>query len=160
MLTISLSLRISTAHRVYGNEGYGGCGGLPAALAEARSGSRRAYSDEPTKYKQIIFEGCKLVGEGGAHETDPYPDSQPGATRRFGALVSHHPRGAPEDARPDGPSGPIEMLWRHFRREVTHCELFPSVKALIAAAYDFFERHNRRPSDVLSIIGSNSTEIA
>jgi putative transposase len=23
---------------------------------------------------------------------------------------------------------PIEMLWRHFRREVTHCELFPSVK--------------------------------
>jgi len=54
---------------------------------------------------------------------------------------------------------PIEMLWRHFRREVTHCELFPSVKALIAAAYDFFERHNRRPSDVLSIIGSNSTAI-
>ncbi len=48
MLTISLSLRISTAHRVYGNEGYGGCGGLPAALAEARSGSRQAYSDEPT----------------------------------------------------------------------------------------------------------------
>jgi transposase len=29
---------------------------------------------------------------------------------------------------------PIEMLWRHFRREVTHCELFPSVKALIGAA--------------------------
>jgi len=29
---------------------------------------------------------------------------------------------------------PIEMLWRHFRREVTHCELFESVKALIAAA--------------------------
>jgi hypothetical protein len=43
---------------------------------------------------------------------------------------------------------------------VTHCELFPNVKALIAAAYgDFFERHNRRPSDVLSIIGSNSAEI-
>ena len=42
---------------------------------------------------------------------------------------------------------PIEMLWRHFRREVTHCELFPNVGALIAAAYDFFERHNRRPED-------------
>jgi transposase len=54
---------------------------------------------------------------------------------------------------------PIDLLWRHFRREVTHCELFPNVKALIAAAYDFFEHHNRRPSDVLSIIGSNSAEI-
>jgi transposase len=54
---------------------------------------------------------------------------------------------------------PIEMLWRHFRREVTHCELFPTVKALIAATYAFFERYNRRPRDVLSIIGSDPTEI-
>ena len=51
---------------------------------------------------------------------------------------------------------PIKMLWRHFRREeVTHCELFPTVKALIAAAYAFFECYNRRPRHVLSIIGSN-----
>ena len=28
---------------------------------------------------------------------------------------------------------PAEMLWRHFRREVTHCELFESIKAVIAA---------------------------
>ena len=54
---------------------------------------------------------------------------------------------------------PIEMLWRHFRREVTHCELFPMVKALIAAAHAFFERYNRRPRDVLSIIGSEPAEI-
>ena len=27
---------------------------------------------------------------------------------------------------------PIEMLRRHFRREVTHCEHFPSIEALIA----------------------------
>jgi transposase len=54
---------------------------------------------------------------------------------------------------------PIEMLWRHFRREVTHCELFPTVKALIAAAHAFFERYNRRPRDVLSIIGSEPAEI-
>ncbi len=54
---------------------------------------------------------------------------------------------------------PIEMLWRHFRREVTHCELFPSVKALIAAAYDFFDRYNRYPWRVLSIIGSDPAEI-
>jgi transposase len=54
---------------------------------------------------------------------------------------------------------PIEMLWRHFRREVTHCELFPSVKALITAAYDFFDRYNRSPWQVLSIIGSDPAEI-
>ncbi len=55
---------------------------------------------------------------------------------------------------------PIEMLWRHFRREVTHCELFPSVKALMAAAQEFFDRYNRCPWQILSIIGSNPTEIA
>ena len=54
---------------------------------------------------------------------------------------------------------PIEMLWRHFRREVTHCELFPTIKALVAAAYDFFERYNRCPWQVLSIIGSDPAEI-
>jgi hypothetical protein len=35
----------------------------------------------------------------------------------------------------------IGMLWRHFRREITHCELFPTIKTLVAAAYDFFERY-------------------
>jgi hypothetical protein len=51
------------------------------------------------------------------------------------------------------------MLWRHFRREVTHCELFPNLKALIAAAQDFFERYNRCPWQTLSIIGSYPTGI-
>jgi putative transposase len=51
---------------------------------------------------------------------------------------------------------PIEMLWRHFRREVTHRELFESVKALLAAATDFFARHNREPEKTLKIIGSNA----
>lgn len=50
---------------------------------------------------------------------------------------------------------PIEMLWRQFRREVTHCELFETVKALLAAARDFFERYNAQPHRVLSIIGAN-----
>ena len=49
---------------------------------------------------------------------------------------------------------PIEMLWRHFRREVTHCELFASVKALLMAAADFFARYNREPQRMLSIIGA------
>ena len=50
---------------------------------------------------------------------------------------------------------PIEMLWRHFRREVTHCEIFENVKALINASHDFFSRYNTAPHLVLSIIGSN-----
>jgi transposase len=50
---------------------------------------------------------------------------------------------------------PIEMLWRHLRREVTHCELFDNLSALLAAVQDFFDRYNRTPLRVLSIIGSN-----
>ena len=49
---------------------------------------------------------------------------------------------------------PIEMLWRHFRREVTHCELFESVDKLIQASMDFFQRKNREPHNTLSIIGA------
>ena len=50
---------------------------------------------------------------------------------------------------------PLEMLWRHFRREVTHCELFPSMKALLQATRDFFARYNAAPQRTLSIIGSH-----
>lgn len=49
---------------------------------------------------------------------------------------------------------PIEMLWRHFRREVTHCELFQTLKALLEAAYAFFKRYNQTPELTLSIIGA------
>jgi transposase len=49
---------------------------------------------------------------------------------------------------------PIEMLWRHFRREVTHCELFLTIKDLISASYDFFNRHNQIPGQTLSLIGA------
>jgi transposase len=54
---------------------------------------------------------------------------------------------------------PIEMLWRHFRREVTHNELFPTVKALLAAAREFFDRSNRNPSSILSVVGSHAQEV-
>lgn len=50
---------------------------------------------------------------------------------------------------------PIEMLWRHFRREVTHCELFETVKHLLQTSKDFFDRYNKTPEQVLSIIGAN-----
>ena len=55
---------------------------------------------------------------------------------------------------------PIEMLWRHFRREVTHCELFATIAALLAAAADFFARYNRCPQRILSIIGANPAIVA
>jgi len=55
---------------------------------------------------------------------------------------------------------PIEMLWRHFRREVTHCELFETMETLLRAAQDFFDRHNRIPQLVLSIIGSLATRVS
>jgi transposase len=54
---------------------------------------------------------------------------------------------------------PIEMLWRHFRREVTHCELFETKQALLAAARDFFDRYNQCPQKLLSIIGSHAAEV-
>ena len=53
---------------------------------------------------------------------------------------------------------PIEMLWRHFRREVTHCELFETMAALVEAATDFFVRYNRTPQTTLSIIGSKAAK--
>jgi putative transposase len=52
------------------------------------------------------------------------------------------------------------MLWRHFRREVTHCELFETVEALLQASRAFFERCNQHLSQVLSIIGSHAAELS
>lgn len=54
---------------------------------------------------------------------------------------------------------PIEMLWRHFRREVTHCELFPSVKELLEATKSFFDRYNNMKEQILTIIGANPTKL-
>jgi putative transposase len=51
---------------------------------------------------------------------------------------------------------PIEMLWRQFRREVTHCELFDALDALLKAAQAFFDRCNQGPHYVLSIIGAHA----
>jgi transposase len=50
---------------------------------------------------------------------------------------------------------PIERLWRQFRREVTHCELFASIEALIQATKAFFDGYNQRPDGVRSIIGAH-----
>jgi transposase len=55
---------------------------------------------------------------------------------------------------------PIEMLWRYFRREVTHCELFETKSALLAAAQACFNRFNQGLSKILSVIGSNAVKVA
>ena len=55
---------------------------------------------------------------------------------------------------------PIEMLWRHFRREVTHCELFETKQALLAAARNFFDRYHQCPEKILSVIGSNAQKVS
>lgn len=52
---------------------------------------------------------------------------------------------------------PAGMLWRHHRREVTRCELFESIDALVGATRDFFERMNRTPERARSIIGAHPT---
>jgi putative transposase len=46
------------------------------------------------------------------------------------------------------------MLWRHWRREVTHCALVESIKALIAATQAFFEQYHLSPKRLLAIIGA------
>ena len=50
---------------------------------------------------------------------------------------------------------PAEMLWRHFRREVTHCELFESIDAVLKATQEFFDRCNRAPQRTRAIIGAH-----
>ncbi|MCA1554995.1 MAG: IS630 family transposase [Chloroflexi bacterium] len=44
----------------------------------------------------------------------------------------------------------VEMLWRHFRREVTHCELFENIQALVRAAQAFFACYNLCPERIRS----------
>lgn len=51
---------------------------------------------------------------------------------------------------------PIEMLWRYFRLQVTHGELFATKQALLVAAQQFFDRYNQYPHKLLSVIGSHS----
>ena len=53
---------------------------------------------------------------------------------------------------------PIAMRWRHFRRDVTHGELFVTVKALLAAARAFVARANQHPTAVLSISGAHAAK--
>jgi transposase len=55
---------------------------------------------------------------------------------------------------------PIEMLWRHFRREVTHCEFYETKQILVEAAQKCFDRFNKDPQNILSVIGSKAKMIS
>jgi len=94
----------------------------------------------PTKTIYIAWDNCNT------HQDDEVEAVLRGAAGRL--VLLYLPTYSPW-------LNPIEMLWRHFRREVTHCELFASVKELVIAALDFFERHNRQPATILSIIGAH-----
>jgi hypothetical protein len=48
------------------------------------------------------------------------------------------------------------MLWRQFRREVTHGERFVSLDALLKAAHAFFDRYTQGLPAVRSIIGAHA----
>jgi hypothetical protein len=50
----------------------------------------------------------------------------------------------------------LKCVFRQFRREVTHNELFQTVKCLLTAAREFFDRYNQEPCRILSVIGSTS----
>jgi putative transposase len=52
---------------------------------------------------------------------------------------------------------PAEILWRRLRREVTHCELFESIDALLDATRAFFDRLDQTSGRALSAIGAYPT---
>lgn len=48
---------------------------------------------------------------------------------------------------------PIELLWKHLRRKVTHNHLFESIGRLVEAVEHFFRHLDSHPAEVLSVIG-------
>jgi putative transposase len=54
---------------------------------------------------------------------------------------------------------PIDLLWRHCRRNVTHGEVFETKQALLAAAKAFCDRSNRCPEMLLSVMGSKAKKV-
>jgi transposase len=83
------------------------------------------------------------------------------------ALVEKHPTGTIHVAWDNANTHEDEEIdavvqaaqGRPFRREVTHCELFESMQALLAASQDFFDRYNRCPEKILPVIGSHAAKV-
>src|SRR5262249_24127523 len=108
------------------------------------TGTRRAPDGHPTGTVYVAWDNATT------HADDEVEAVMRGAAGRL--VLLYLPTYSPW-------LNPIEMLWRHFRREVTHRELFVSAKALLAAARDFFDRYNRRPDTVRSLIGAHPAAV-
>jgi hypothetical protein len=55
---------------------------------------------------------------------------------------------------------PIEMLWRPFRREVTHGELVVALDARLKAAHACFDHYNQCAHGVLASIGAHAAYLS
>jgi hypothetical protein len=91
---------------------------------------------------------------------EPHPGAPRKVTEEYGERLVQAVRRRPRSLGLPFSLWTLRRLADHMAEQTGIRELFPNVKALVAAAYDFFERHNRRPSDVLSIIGSDPAETA
>jgi DDE superfamily endonuclease len=139
----------------------------------------------PRTAVQAVWSGRRQLPHGRNRGAVPPPETAPGGRRTVAALVDKHPTGtiyvawdnADTHADDDVEAvvraaavrlvllslptyspwlNPIEMLWRQFRREVTHWELFASLDALLKAAHEFFDRYNQRTERLSSIIGAHA----
>ena len=109
---------------------------IPKVVDHLRSGGLIGY---PTETVYVAWDNAST------HEDDEVEAVLRGAAGRL--VLMYLPTYSPW-------LNPIEMLWRQFRREVTHCELFAGIDALVEATRAFFGRYNRTPGGVCSIIGA------
>ena len=106
---------------------------------------------QPVFQRPVLLHGTAYVAWGDA---DTHRDDQVEAVVRAAAgrlVLLSLPTSSPWLT-------PIEMLRRHFRRVVTHCELFETMRALLTAARECFDRFNQRPRQIRSVIGSNAAK--
>jgi putative transposase len=82
----------------------------------------------------------------GTHQNDEIEAVVRGAAARFGVLclLTYSPW-----------LNTIEVLWRWFRGEVTHCALFADAHSLLTTTRDIFDRYNRTRGGVRSILGAH-----
>jgi len=147
---VGQQVMINTPHQPYKRYGLGAVNyHSGATVVLVRRHKRRKQVAEllqalldkhPTETIYVAWDNCNT------HEDDEVEAVVRGAAGRL--ILLYLPTYSPW-------LNPIEMLWRHFRREVTHCELFVSMKALLQATSAFFARYNATPHLTLSLIGSH-----
>src|SRR5215471_2035263 len=119
------------------------CSSAASAARRLRSYWKRCREKHPTGTIYVAWDNADT------HEDDEVEDVVRAAAGRL--VLLYLPTDSPW-------LNPIEMLWRHFRREVTHCEFFETKLALLTAARECFDRFNQCPEKILSVIGSNAKD--